>query len=216
MIDTVHASIALGPLAIYLIVLGMLHLSARPKVTSGGRDFAALGLGLSGFVIIGPMHLFFPDDAASNYGWGIWPLLTVFYWLGLTLAALTLRPRLVIYNISHRQLKPLVESVTNHLDTDAHGAGDGLLLPNAGIHLYLDSTPIFHNAEIVSIGAHQNFDSWHKLEHALICQLKDLRNAKSRYAFMPLSLGLGIISTIMFWVVRDPRIAQELLDFFAA
>ena len=60
-VDPLHLSIALGPLATYLMVLGVVNLSIRPFVTTGSRDTAALGLAISGLAIAGPMELFLPE-----------------------------------------------------------------------------------------------------------------------------------------------------------
>ena len=49
--DPLHVCIALGPLAMYLLVLGSMNLSTRPMLTTGGRDFAALAIAISGFVV---------------------------------------------------------------------------------------------------------------------------------------------------------------------
>ena len=66
--DPLHATIALAPVAVYLLLLGMINLSARPLVTSGLRDSAALGIAASGFVIAGPMELFLPETCCVWVG----------------------------------------------------------------------------------------------------------------------------------------------------
>ena len=73
--DHVHQIVALGPLAMYLLVLGILNLSRRPFVTTGARDTAALGIGLSGLVLAGPMELFMPEQAAAKWPGTVWVLL---------------------------------------------------------------------------------------------------------------------------------------------
>jgi hypothetical protein len=56
--DPLHVAIALGPLATYLLVLGVLNLSSRPLLTTGGRDAAALAMAIAGLMVVGPMELF--------------------------------------------------------------------------------------------------------------------------------------------------------------
>src|SRR5688572_30564043 len=103
--DPLHVCIALGPVAMYLLVLGAINLSSRPFVTSGGRDVATLGIAISGFVIAGPLELFLPVRAVGFWGPAItWGLMFGIYILGLLLVVLTLRPRLVIYNVASDQL----------------------------------------------------------------------------------------------------------------
>ena len=66
--DPLHLSIALSPLAVYFVLLGIINLSARPQLTTGARDTAALAVGLSGLVVVGPMELFLPERAAAQFG----------------------------------------------------------------------------------------------------------------------------------------------------
>ena len=73
--DPLHICIALGPLAIYFLVVGLVNLRARPFITSGAQDAAALGVGVMGLVIAGPMELFFPESAAVQFGFWVWALL---------------------------------------------------------------------------------------------------------------------------------------------
>ena len=109
--DPLHVCIALGPLAVYLFLLGLINLSRRPFLTTGARDAAALGVGISGFVVVGPMELFLPGAAANRFGGYVWLLLLAFYALCLTLWVLLLRPRLVIYNATAEQLRPVLAGV---------------------------------------------------------------------------------------------------------
>ena len=46
-LDPLHVIIALGPLAAYFVLLGLLNLSRRPLVTTGARDVAALEVALT-------------------------------------------------------------------------------------------------------------------------------------------------------------------------
>jgi hypothetical protein len=95
--DPVRLCVALGPLAIYLLVLGILNLGRRPFLTTGARDIAAVGIALGGLILVGPLELFMPKDVAFRYGqftWLYWALLLSFYLSGLTLLVLSARPRL--------------------------------------------------------------------------------------------------------------------------
>jgi hypothetical protein len=70
--QTLQLCIALGPLAVYLFLVGLINSRRRPFLTSGARDMAVLGIALSGFFIIGPLQLFVPDTAADRFGPYIW------------------------------------------------------------------------------------------------------------------------------------------------
>src|SRR4051812_131679 len=98
--ETIYLCVALGPLALYFLMLGLVNLSHRPLLVTGARDAAALGLALAGFVIVGPMQLFMPEQAATQFGPYVWLLMVSFYALCVSLWILLSRPRLVIYNVS--------------------------------------------------------------------------------------------------------------------
>src|SRR5690606_15633681 len=122
--DPLHLTIALVPLAVYLLVLGIINLGRRPFLTTGGRDGMALALGLAGLVIAGPMELFLPEKAAQTFGPFVWLLMIGLYVLTCTLLVLMARPRLVIYNITPTELRPILEQVAKQLDAQASWADD--------------------------------------------------------------------------------------------
>ena len=63
---------AFVPLIGYLLVLGWIRISGRAVVTTGARDTAALALAISGFIVVGPAELFFPNAAATAFGPIVW------------------------------------------------------------------------------------------------------------------------------------------------
>ena len=100
-------------------------------VVSGRRDAAALVLAVSGLVFVGPLALLFPErpGRADRTRRNEAPLADLHRHvpaLGLVLLLLTLRPRLVIYNISADQLPPILAEIAQRLDADARWAGDSL------------------------------------------------------------------------------------------
>ena len=60
---TAHLCIALGPLTVYLMLMGLINASRQPFVTSGARDVFSLALSISGLIMIGPLRLFVPEEA---------------------------------------------------------------------------------------------------------------------------------------------------------
>ena len=69
--STAHLCIALGPLTVYLLLMGLINASRQPFVTSGARDIFSLALGVAGLVMIGPLRLFVPEQAISAFGPGL-------------------------------------------------------------------------------------------------------------------------------------------------
>ena len=149
--DPLRLCLALGPLAVYLLLLGAINLTRRPMLISGGRDLAALALALVGLAVVGPAELFLPEDSIVHFGAFVWVMVLALYALWVTMIILMLRPRLVIYNITVDKLRPILADVVEHFDPDARWAGDSLVLPTLGVQLHLDSFGTMKNVSLKSI-----------------------------------------------------------------
>jgi hypothetical protein len=212
--DPFRLCLTLGPVAIYLLLLGALNLSRRPLLVSGGRDAAALGLAVSGLVIIGPMELFVPFRAVVQFGPYLWLLLLALYASCVVLVLLLLRPRLVIYNVSVDKLRPILAELVDRLDADARWAGDSLVLPRLGVQLYIDSFAAFHSASLISAGGHQSQPGWRRLETVLGDALAREEVARNPGGMGLVAVGMSIIVGIVWAIAQDPQaVAQSLLDF---
>ena len=165
--DPLHFCIAAVPLAVYALMIGILNLSGRPFVTTGARDIAALGIGVGGLVVAGPMELFFPEGAAARFGPYVWLLLIIFYGLCVSLTVLLMRPRLVVYNINVEQLRPIITEIAMELDPNSRWTGDSLIIPKSGIHLQMEGIDWLRNVQLEATGNKQNFDGWSSLEKRL-------------------------------------------------
>ena len=106
--DPLRLTIALVPLASYGLLIGLLNARRRPFLTTGGADLAALAAALSGLILVGPIELFRPEAASAEFGSYVWLFLLVFYWLCVWLAVLLAKPRLVVYNVTIDELRPVL------------------------------------------------------------------------------------------------------------
>ena len=211
--DPFRLCLALGPVAVYVLLLGAINLSRRPFLVSGTRDAAALGLAISGFVIVGPIELFFPEAAAMSFGAFVWVLLLAFYALCLVLVLLLLRPRLIIYNISADQLRPILADLVDQLDPDARWAGDSLALPGLGVQLHLDNLAAMRNVSLVSVGPNQNYLGWRRLELELAAALSRAEVSRNPRGASLIGAGVLIIALLILAVARDSQaVAQTLFD----
>jgi hypothetical protein len=156
--------VALGPLALYLLVLGAVNLSRRPLLVSGARDNAALGIGVSGMLLVGPVELLHPQTAVNELGWYIWVLSISMYALALSLVVLLSRPRLTIYNISLEEFRPLLAEVIDSLDAEHRWAGSSLSLPKLSVQLHVDCNQLMRNVSLVAVGDQQSYAGWRQLE----------------------------------------------------
>lgn len=210
--DPLHLSIALGPLSVYLMLLGAINLSKRPFMTTGARDTAALGVAVAGFAVAGPMELFLPERAVARFGPWVWVLLLSFYALTLLLIVLLMRPRLVIYNITAEQLRPLLSEVVQQLDTEHRWAGESLVLPKLHVQLHLESFGPLRNAQLVSTGPQQSYAGWRTLEIALAERLHQVNGVPNPYGFSLLGFGILIIALVTFWTINDTENVNQALN----
>lgn len=211
-VDALHLSIALGPLAVYLLLLGFVNVSTRPFVTTGARDIGALGLAIAGLIVAGPMELFLPEAATSRYGGYVWMLLVAFYGLCLTLLVLLLRPRLVIYNVNPDQLRAVLAEVVAELDSDARWAGDSLVLPKLGVQLHVELSRGMRNVQLVAAGHRQNYVGWKRLEIALAKVLRQTTASPNPAGFGMLAAGVLLICLLTYFMVSDPATVVQRLD----
>jgi hypothetical protein len=204
-IDSFQACLAFGPPAVYLLAIAAVNLRRRPTIVSGMRDMAALGLTMVGLIMVGPMELCFPESAALHLLRSlVWIPLLALYGLCVVLVLLTMRPRLVVYNVSVEEVRRALADVVAGLDAEARWAGDSLSLPRLGVQLHLDSAGM-RNVSLVSSGPHQNYVGWHKLHRGLAASLRTLR-VKRNMPFVLLALAaLGVIAALVYLVCQDPQ-----------
>jgi hypothetical protein len=211
--DPFRLCLALGPVAVYVLLIGALNLSRRPFLVNGTRDAAALGLALSGLAIVGPLELFFPHTAAGAFGPFVWALLAALYALCLALALLLLRPRLVIYNLSVDQLRPILADLVDQLDPGSRWAGDTLYMPALGVQLYLDDVPGARNVSLISLGPDQSHAGWRRLELALARELARIDVKRNPWSLSMIGTGLVIGVALMTIIALEPqRVAQSLFE----
>ncbi len=212
--DPLHLCIAMGPLSVYLLVIGWLNLKGRPSLTTGTRDFIALSIAISGFVISGPLELFMPETAAVYFRFWIWPPLICLYFLCAILLAMLMRPRLVVYNMTVPHLRPILEAVAQQTDEQCRWAGQSLVLPQLGVQLHIESFPAMRNVQLIAVGHHQDLSGWRKLQLQLRDALREVKVGTNPRGFSFLFFGLLIAGMIAYAVAAEPlEVAQALHDF---
>jgi len=207
--DPFRLCVAVGPLAMYCLVLGIINLSRRPLCTSGGRDLAALGLALAGMFVVGPIELFVPDAAAARFHNYTWLLLIGFYALCVAVVVLLVRPRLVIYNMTLEQLRPIMSKLAMALDEEHRWAGDSLSLPSLGVQLHLDSFPAMKNVSLVASGERQNFAGWRYLELALKYELRSHNVRRNPRGMSLVFVALVLVVGCVLRIASDPTALAE-------
>ncbi len=205
--------LALGPLAVYLLILGWINLVRRPIVVSGTWEVLGLALGLVGLVVVGPMQLFMPEQAANRFGPWVWSLLLVFYILCVMLWLLAARPRLVIYNISLQQLQPALSQVAAALDSQATWVGETLALPQLGVHVTIEDFGLMRNVSLVATGNSQNLNGWRQLKAALRGALAGSEVAPNPRGITLVTTGIALVILLAYKGFENPQeLAKGLID----
>jgi hypothetical protein len=213
--DPLHFCIAISPLAVYLLLLGILNLRRRPFVTTGARDTAALSIGILGFVLIGPMKLFFPEGAASRFGVTVWLMLIVFYGLCVSLAVLLMRSRIVIYNMSLEHLRPILTGVAMKLDKKSRWTGDSLWMPEQKVHLHVEPVNWLKNVQLTAGGNQQSYEGWHLLEKELNAALKKIPVEPCMIGVPLLMVAASLAIGSIFWMLSDEQaVAQAMKEIW--
>jgi hypothetical protein len=213
LIDPARLCIALGPLAVYLLVIGALNLSRRPFVTTGARDLLALGVGLCGVVLVGPIELLTDTRVVLALGPSYWLLVLGLYASGWLTLALHCRPRIVVYNVTCSALQGALEEAAREIDAGAYWAGQTLVLPSQQAQLLLEPFSPLRNASIVALGDVHNPSLWRHLETAL-------RSRLASSAISPGGVGLAMlmISAALFtllasqWLYDPVAVTRGLME----
>ncbi len=187
--------LSLVPLAVYFLLLGIIHASRRPFILSGDADTALLSAAVSGMIFAGPINLFFPLNAAIRFGSYIWLILSILYFLITMLVILYSRPRLIVYNIDKSTLKGILERVASRLDENAQWAGDSLYMPQLGLDLHLECVSGLNNVTLVSNEKYSSRLRWRNLKRLLKSELKQTTVSRNW-----LSIVLFTLSAILILV----------------
>ncbi len=211
--DPLRLSIAVLPLVSYGLLLGIINARKKPFLTSGGADLATLGMALSGLMFVGPIELFRPEAAAAEFGSYVWLFLLVLYWLCIWLAILLARPRLVIYNISSEEIRPVLAEAARSVDPQARWAGDSLSLPTVGVQLHLESFDVMRHVSLVASGAKQDLAGWRQLAELLAKRLESFPvNANPRWLGIVLFAVIMLVTSLVHMLNHPQQISQAMQE----
>ncbi len=214
--DPFRFAIAAIPLAAWLAVMGYVNLRRQPFLTTGTRDLLALGLAMSGFVFVGPVALFRPEAATIQFGNFIWLFMMSFYWLWVALASMTMRPRIIAYNMTPERLRPFVAEAAAALDPTFRWAADTLVLPTLGVQLHIEGYRLLRNTSLVASGSKQNLQGWDQLTSDLRGRLRHYKSAPMLPAAILLCAAAALIAMSTWSLTSDPQaVAEAGRDIFA-
>ncbi|MGB9687701.1 hypothetical protein [Thermogutta sp.] len=204
--------LALGPLSVYLMLMGFLNLVRRPVLLTGMQDRILLGLAILGLIVVGPVDLFLPLSVYAAYGSAVWLIALVLLVLVLGLGVLTAPPKIVILNVPVHQVRSIISETAVSLDTDSRWAGDCLLMPNLGVQCTLIAWPSWRNVTLAAVGPTQDFQGWKRFGVALSKRLATVEVRPNPRGIFLVALGGIVFSLTAFSAFRDPRVVADLIS----
>ena len=194
------AWIALLPLGCYLLGLAWAHLRRQPLAVSGVFDGVMLAAAVSGLAVVGPLALLVPVTGGSPWSW---PVLAFLFALCVAVCVLVSRPRLVVYNITVEQFRPLVAEVVSTLDPKARWAGESAALPDRGFQLHIEGNGGLRTVSVVNVGERSSPEGWGEFTRRLRRAVRGLRVRRSPWGMLFGCLGCGLLVAAT-WLAVGP------------
>lgn len=198
-LDALPLWAALLPLGGYLLLLTAAHARRRPTVVSGVWDGILLAAAVAGLAVAGPLGLVRPAVGSSLWGWLIAALI---FSLVVAVCILAARPRLVVYNVSAEQLRPLVAEVVAALDTDARWAGATVVLPARRLQLHLDGAGGMRCSSVIASGERATHEAWTEFGRRLRQGLGRLRVRPSPWSWAFAAAATGVLAGAAWAAIR--------------
>jgi len=167
--DPFSICLATAPLIFYLLFVGGMRILGRPLVITFGQEIAMLGFAVSGLVAVGPAQLFFPIAAGTLFQNKVWLMLGAFYFLGVTLTALTVRPSISVVGRTSSETFPALARAAAKLEPSAEIdlTNEEVYLPQSKIRLRIDSIPRIDHSSVVAFEPRVSPEFWRRLVAAL-------------------------------------------------
>ena len=191
-LDSLPFWIAIVPLGLYFCTMGGLQLRHRPLVISAAWDSAFLGLALSGLVAVGPLAAIQPLLGGSPWGEVI---LLLMYALVVAVCILFARPRLLVYNATVEQIRPLVAQNAAAVDPVVRWAGESVALPTLGLQAHVEGNGSLRTVSIVVLQSCETGEAWIDLSRRLRRMCRRLRVQPSPVGMVMLIVGCGPLLT---------------------
>ncbi|MEY3203883.1 MAG: hypothetical protein RLZZ21_214 [Planctomycetota bacterium] len=176
---------------LYLLGVGLLHLRRRPVAIAGGLDVMLLAAAVAGPMIAGPLDLLQP--AGTSWPWRLVVPLVCFAFL-TAVVVLATRPRLVVYNVSLDQLRPVVAEIASRLDPEARWAGETVALPGRGVQVHLDGRGGMRSMSLVAIGARNSPEGWADVTRRVRHAVRRVRVRRSPWAAVFIGCGCLLLA----------------------
>ncbi|MFM8803141.1 MAG: hypothetical protein ACKOK8_04420, partial [Planctomycetia bacterium] len=102
-------------------------------------------------------------------------------------------PRMVVYNITVEQFRPLVAEVVSALDPGARWAGESAALPDRGFQLHIEGNGPMRTVSIVNVGERSSAEGWGEFTRRLRRAVGGLRVRRSPWGALFAAVGGGLL-----------------------
>lgn len=202
--------VALLPLATYLLLLGTIRLVARPLVTTGTRDGAAVALAISGLVVVGPIQLFspifFPTAAVSVLGWWVWVLWAFLYFFCATLVLFSVPQRIVIYGMRPADIFEPLEAAARLIDPSTTSDPERMqvALEQRRVRLRIEPLGGTDAVAIEAFEKHLHPEFWNHLLRELRERTATMRRPPSRGGVGMFVAGALLMGFVIYQIIVHP------------
>jgi hypothetical protein len=197
---------------LYLLGIAVVHVRHRPLAVPGGWDLAIVAVAVAGLAMAGPLDLIQP--VAIRGPWRL-VLPAVLCGLLVALAILVARPRLVVYNVTLEQLRPVVAQVAASLDRQSRWAGETVALPGRGIQVTLDGRTA-RCVSLAAIGGRTSPEGWAEFSRRVRRSVRVLRVRSSPWAVVFAGCGIALVAASLWLALRPPLLVPDAADRDAA
>lgn len=161
---------------------------------------ARWALAVSGLAMVGPLALLMPVTGGSPWSW---PVLAFLFALCVAVSVLVSRPRMVVYNITVEQFRPLVAEVVSSLDPKARWAGENAALPERGFQVHIEGNGSLRTVSVVNVGERSSPEGWGEFTRRLRRAVRGLPVRRSPWGGLFAVLGCGLIAAAT-WLAIGP------------
>jgi len=177
---------------IYLLLIGLILAVSLIAIRVVGGPLRQMR-GYADLFLMGMAFLLLETRSITTFAllFGTTWLVNALVFAGVLLAA---RPRLVVYNITPEQLRPLVAEVVTTLDPTARWAGETVALPGRGIQVHLDGRGGMRSVSLVALGGRTSAEGWAEFSRRLRQAIRGLRVRTSPWAVVFGGCGCGLLA----------------------
>jgi hypothetical protein len=175
-----------------------------------------LALGCTGLFLLGPFSLFFPQSAFNLMGGWVWLALFFLYLLIVTLIALALRPRLLVYSVDSSDFVQRFHQLLIQLDPNTQWAGTSFYCPQLSVEGYVESRNAEQVAQIIGSNRNQDLLNWMRLHRLLQQEMRQWANTRKQFSswiFVGLILVFFAISPVIMQPQETLATMKETLRF---